>query len=69
MTTSSMQKMMQLLNAGKVLRAAFVAQEAKGQGDSLPAQALAEYMDVVVKRRAEVYESLPHDTFKCPHSH
>lgn len=58
-----------LLAKGKVLSAAFLAQEAKQAGDNVPSEVLVVYMGKVVKDRASVLDSLPHDTFKCPHSH
>jgi hypothetical protein len=60
---------MQLFDAGKMLSAAALAYEAKQRGDMVPERILMQQMENVASSRARVLDALPHDTFKCPHSH
>ena len=69
MITANAQKTKDLLSIGKVLRATLVAREAKECGDNTPTQIIVELLGRVAKDRAEKFDALPHDTFKCPHSH
>jgi len=67
--TPNAKKTLELLNAGKVLSATFFAQEARESGDDTPTELLMSRLGQVAKLRANVLDALPHDTFKCPHSH